>query len=252
MHTVDAKEIENFAKDSSCWWDEGGPFAQLHRIGHLRLAYIRERICGHFGRDQNGFTPYEGLSVIDIGCGGGLVCEPMARLGAAVTGLDADANAIGVAITHADESGLDIAYHAKATGDFLAMKSGAGNQKPHEGAFDVVLALEIVEHVSDVQTFVNDCMALCKPGGIVIFSTLNRTIKSLAFGKIAAEYILRWVPAGTHDWKKFVRPSELAGAVRHAGGRVLNTEGMVFDPLARDFKRSARGLDVNYFLTAGK
>lgn len=238
MHTVDAKEIGNFAKDSSHWWDENGPFKPLHRLNPVRLAYIKEQIVG----ETQSLRPYEGLSILDIGCGGGLVCEPMARLGADVTGIDADANAIEVARQHASDGGLDIAYKAASSEQLVKEKI----------RFDVVLALEIVEHVADVDIFVRHCVDLCKPGGVIVFSTLNRTAKSFILGKVAAEYILGWVPKGTHDWKKFLKPSELASAVRTAGGAVSNIEGMVFDPITGDFKRSSRDMDVNYFMTATK
>ncbi len=238
MHTVDAKEIENFAKDSSHWWDENGPFKPLHRLNPVRLAYIKEQIAG----ETQSLRPYEGLSVLDIGCGGGLVCEPMARLGADVTGIDADTNAIAVAREHAADGGLEISYRAASSEELVKEKK----------RFDVVLALEIVEHVADVDSFVRNCVDLCAPEGVIVFSTLNRTAKSFVLGKIAAEYILGWVPKGTHDWKKFLKPSELAAAVRAAGADVRNIEGMVFDPVTGDFKRSARDLDVNYFMTVTK
>lgn len=242
MHTVDAKEIEIFAKDSSSWWDESGPFGPLHRLNPVRLSYIRDRITGLYGRDARSLRPFEGLSVLDIGCGGGLVCEPMARLGADVTGIDADANAVKIAKAHAAQSGLAIEYRHAATDDLVSTKK----------TYDAVLALEIVEHVADVERFVEHALALCKPSGIVVFSTLNRTPKSFLLGKIAAEYILGWVPRGTHDWKKFLKPSELAAAIRQGGGQSSGLEGMVFDPLGGGFKRSARDVGVNYFLCARK
>lgn len=242
MHTVDAKEIENFAKDSSHWWDEDGPFRPLHRLNPVRLQYIKERICEGRDIDAQSLKPYRGLSVLDIGCGGGLVCEPMARLGADVTGIDADKNAISVAAAHAADGGLDITYKAASSEQLVKEKK----------RFDVVLALEIVEHVADVDEFVRNCVDLCAPDGVIVFSTLNRTAKSFVLGKVAAEYILGWVPKGTHEWKKFLKPSELSRAVRQAGGTVINTEGMVFDPLSGDFKHSKRDLDVNYFLSCKK
>ena len=238
MHTVDAKEIENFAKDSSHWWDENGPFKPLHRLNPVRLAYIKEQVVG----ETQSLRPYEGLSILDIGCGGGLVCEPMARLGAEVTGIDADANAIAVARQHAADGGLNIAYKTTSSEQLVKEKK----------RFDVVLALEIVEHVADVDGFVRNCVDLCAPGGLIVFSTLNRTAKSFILGKVAAEDILGWVPKGTHDWKKFLKPSELARAVRDAGGDIRNVEGMVFDAITGDFKRSTRDMDVNYFMTASR
>jgi len=242
MGTVSQREIENFSKDSTSWWDENGPFRPLHRLNPVRLSYIKDRICTHYGLDQRSLKPYSGLKILDIGCGGGLVCEPMARLGGTVTGIDADANAIEIAKLHAKQSGLAIDYNACATDDLIKSKK----------QFDVVLALEIVEHVADVDTFVHHCVDLCKPGGLVIFSTLNRTPKSFLLGKVAAEYILGWVPAGTHDWKKFLKPSELSRAARQTGAEVVGTEGMVFDPIKGNFRRDTRDISVNYFLTVRK
>ncbi len=238
MHTVDQKEIANFAKDSHQWWDENGPFRPLHRLNPIRLSYIKDRLCTHYGKDTMTFKPFTGLSVLDIGCGGGLVCEPMSRLGAKVTGVDADANAIATASEHARESALEVEYICASTDDLIKQKK----------TYDVVLALEIIEHVTNPQGFVNDCAKLCKPGGIIIFSTLNRTAKSFALAKVAAEYVLGWVPAGTHDWKKFIKPSELAKMVRNAGGQVQNVEGMIYNPVTGAFKRDAHDVDVNYFL----
>jgi 2-polyprenyl-6-hydroxyphenyl methylase/3-demethylubiquinone-9 3-methyltransferase len=235
--SVITEEISQFSKDAGRWWDEAGPFAPLHRMGPARLSYIRAQICAHFGRDEKALKPFEKLSVLDIGCGGGLICEPLARLGAQVTGADADAKAIEVARTHAEQSGLKIDYHNKAAEDLSE-------------TYDVVLALEIIEHVRDPQAFVESCARLLKPGGIVIFSTLNRTPKSFALGIVAAEYILRWVPTGTHDWKKFIRPSELARHARHAGLNTGNISGIVFKPFSGDFAISKTDMGVNYFLSA--
>lgn len=253
MHTVDAKEIEIFAKDSSRWWDENGPFRPLHRLNPVRLGYIKAQICAHYDRDMQSLKPYSGLSILDIGCGGGLICEPMARLGAAVTGIDADKNAIIVAQAHATQSELKIDYQCAATDQLMSPPPRAGVRMPAQSGhdkFDVVLALEIVEHVADVHRFISHAMNLCKPGGLVIFSTLNRTPKSFLLGKVAAEYLLGWVPKGTHDWKKFLKPSELASEIRQNGGEVSNIEGMVFDPVKACFKLSPRDTSVNYFITA--
>lgn len=242
MHTVEPKEIEQFAKDSSHWWDENGPFRPLHRLNPVRLGYIKSQICDRYERDDKSLKPYTGLSILDIGCGGGLVCEPMARLGGDVTGIDADHNAIAVAQDHASQSSLDIDYRAVSTDGLIQS----------DKKYDVVLALEIVEHVADVERFVEHCFTLCKPGGLVIFSTLNRTPKSFFLGKVAAEYILGWVPKGTHDWKKFLKPSELSASIRYAGGNVQDVTGMVFDPLKGDFRLSNNDIDVNYFISAFK
>lgn len=241
--TIDPDEIGRFAKDASRWWDESGPFAPLHRLNPARLGFIRDALCGHYDRDPAGLHSLKGLKILDVGCGGGLVSEPLARLGAAVTGIDGDDVAIGVAKNHASENALEIGYQAATTTEML---------KSHKNKFDAVLALEIVEHVSDIDLFVRECASLCKPGGIIIFSTLNKTFKSFALGKIAAEYLLRWVPAGTHDWKKFVRPSALARALRDAGATPLDAKGLIFNPLQNNFAASETDLDVNYFMTAIK
>lgn len=234
-NTVDQTEIQAFSKDAAQWWNEKGPFAPLHRLNPVRMGYIRQQICAHFGLSQDSLRPFDGLKILDIGCGGGLACEPMARLGGMVTGVDADPVAIDVAREHAALSGFDITYK----------NDSAENLKEN---FDVVLALEVIEHVSDTESFVKECARLVKPGGLVIFSTLNRTAKSYALGIIAAEYILRWVPQGTHSWKKFLRPAELARLVRGNGLTPVKTAGLTFSPLKNEFKISPGDLGVNYFL----
>ena len=233
--SIKPQEIAHFAKDAGQWWDENGPFRPLHRLGPLRMRYIRDRIMAHYGR-------VKGLRVLDIGCGGGLVCEPLARLGATVTGIDADAVAIEAAKAHAAGGGLKIDYRTMAAEDLLNTSAGK---------FDIVLALEIIEHVATREFFVRTCADLCKPGGLVIFSTLNRTPQSFALGIVAAEYILRWVPRGTHDWKQFVRPAELATAGRTAGLREINLQGYGFDVPARQFILSDN-VRVNYFMSFAK
>ena len=240
MNTVNQKEIENFAKDSDKWWDLKGPFAPLHKLNATRLKYFKQQICAHYNRDINSFDSYEGLSIMDVGCGGGLVCEPLARLGAKATGIDADVQAIEVATEHAQENGLDIEYQAKTTTELVA-----DGQK-----FDVVLALEIIEHVDSPEQFVEEIVKLCKPNGLVIFSTLNRNPKSFALGIIAAEYILGWVPKGTHNWKKFVKPSELSKMLRNAGAKPNDICGLRYNPLSKKFSLDKNDLDVNYFITA--
>ncbi|MCB1531435.1 MAG: bifunctional 2-polyprenyl-6-hydroxyphenol methylase/3-demethylubiquinol 3-O-methyltransferase UbiG [Alphaproteobacteria bacterium] len=237
--SVNQQEIGHFAKDAPNWWDENGPFKPLHRLNPARIGYIKEKICTHFERDAQSFTPFKKLSILDVGCGGGLVCEPMARLGADVTGADADAVAIEVAKAHAQESGLDITYENKPAEEL--------NKK-----FDVVLALEIIEHVDHPEDFVQSCAKLVKPGGLVIFSTLNRTPKSFALGIVAAEYILRWVPQGTHSWKKFIKPSELSRMARAADLSPADIKGLMFNPITGDFQMSDSDIDVNYFLSATK
>lgn len=233
--TILQNEIDNFAKDSAHWWDENGPFKPLHKLNPTRIGYVKGQICAHFDRDANKARALENLNILDIGCGGGLVCEPMARLGANITGIDADVQAIDVARTHAEQTGLNITYENKAAENL--------NKK-----YDVVLALEIAEHVSDLAQFVEECARLVQPNGLVIFSTLNRTPKSFALGIVAAEHILRWVPKGTHNWKQFIKPSEFAKHARKNGLDVRNVSGLVYNPLLDEFKISARDLSVNYFM----
>ncbi len=239
MSTILKTEIEKFSKDAGHWWDENGPFKPLHRLNPTRMGYIRSQICKHYDLSTTDLKPFRGLSVLDVGCGGGLVCEPLARLGADVTGIDADGVAIEVAKEHAAQSGLKISYANKA----------AENLKEK---FDVVLALEIIEHVQDPAEFVKTIAKLVKPGGMVIFSTLNRTPKSYAFGIVAAEYILNIVPRGTHRWKSFVKPSELAKFCTRAGLTPKDISGMIFSPLSNDFKISKNDMGVNYLLSASK
>ncbi len=235
--SIKQKEIEKFSKDAPQWWDEHGPFAPLHRLNPARLQYIRAQIDGHYGLDVKSLKPFKELKILDIGCGGGLTSEPLARLGADVTGIDADPVAIELARKHAGQSGLKIEYLNIAAED-LKIK------------YDAVLALEIIEHVQDPGSFVKNCAKLVKPGGIIIFSTLNRTAKSFALGIVAAEYVLQWVPRGTHEWKKFIRTSELSKFARGAGLRPQNISGLVYSPLENDFRISETDMSVNYFLTA--
>jgi len=240
MKTINQDEIAHFQKDSSHWWDENGPFKPLHRLNPVRIAFIRDQVTAHFDVSTEAITTLSDLSVIDVGCGGGLVCEPLARLGADVTGIDADENAIAVAQDHARRQGLNINYDAKTTEDVIAQNK----------QYDIVLALEIIEHVNNPNDFVHECFQLCKPGGLVIFSTLNKTLKSYGLGIIAAEYLLGWVPKGTHDWNKFIKPSTLSAYIRSAGGLPLSQKGLIFNPLKNKFKMSDTDLDVNYFITA--
>ncbi len=239
MSSIVRQEIEHFSKDSGRWWDESGPFKPLHRLNPVRLSYIKEQICQHYDLPLNTLKPFGDLKMLDIGCGGGLVCEPMARLGGDVTGADADANAIEVAKAHAKQSGLRIEY-LNVPAEEIKTK------------FDVVLALEIIEHVDDPAMFVKSVSKLVKPGGIVIFSTLNRTPKSYALGILAAEYVLQWVPQGTHTWKKFIKTSELSRFMRDAGLDPRDMRGLIFHPLKGAFMLSSGDLDVNYLLTATK
>jgi len=234
-------QVDLFAGHAPTWWSEDGAFAPLHRITPVRMSFIRDHLCAHFARDPKAIRPLAGLSVIDIGCGGGLICEPLARLGAKVTGIDAVAANVAAARSHADEAGLEIAYEVAAPEEAAAR--GA--------AYDIVINLEVIEHVSDPESFMSAACALVAPQGAMAASTINRTMKSLALGKVAAEYLLRWVPAGTHDWRKFVKPSELARHIRAGGLTLTALSGMTYDPIKRDW-RLGDDLGVNYLAFAVK
>ena len=240
--TLDRKEIDHFSKDSADWWNPDGPFKPLHRLNPVRMGFVRQTLVSHFDLDDDRIKALTGLSILDIGCGGGLMSEPLARIGATVTGLDADAVGIKTAKAHAKAGNLDIEYICGAAED-LAEE----NKK-----YDCVMALEIIEHTSSPIEFVRLCSKLVKKGGIVIFSTLNRTPKSFALGIVAAEYILRWVPTGTHQWNKFVKPSELAELAEKSGLHLKDVKGMMFNPLKNEFSIHPYDVDVNYFLVAEK
>ncbi len=240
--TIDPAEIGKFSAMAAEWWDPFGKFKPLHKFNPVRLAYIRDAACAHFGRDASDERPLDGLRLLDIGCGGGLVAEPMARLGASVTAIDASEANIKTALAHAGPLDLDIDYRCAAAEDLLA----AG-----EGPFDVVLNLEVVEHVADVDLFLNASADLVAPGGMLVMATINRTLKALALAKIGAEYILRWLPAGTHDPRKFVKPDEAVAALSDAGMTVTKDAGVSYNPLM-DQWRISEDTDVNYMLTAVK
>jgi 2-polyprenyl-6-hydroxyphenyl methylase/3-demethylubiquinone-9 3-methyltransferase len=239
QQTLDTDEVARFAKLAGQWWDADGPFKPLHRINPTRLTYIRDQLCLRFGRDKKAAGSLTGLTVLDIGCGGGLVAEPLARLGAEVTGIDPAAENIEAAKTHAEGARLDITYRAAAAEELAA-----------EGVlFDAVLLLEVVEHVPDVPQFLKQVAPLVKQGGMMILSTINRTFKAYALVIIGAELILRWLPPGTHNWARFVTPDELRSALRAASLTPTDVTGMVYNPL-NDEWRFARDSDVNYFATA--
>lgn len=244
--SVDPAEIARFSAIAAEWWNPHGKFAPLHRLNPARIRYIRDRICAAFGRDPEGQRPLEGLRLLDVGCGGGLVAEPLCRLGAVVTAIDADPQTVGVAATHGREMGLDIEYVATSA-EALAAEIAAGKRP----AFDVVLALEIVEHVSDVDFFTGTLASLLGPGTLLVMSTLNRTPKSWLFAIVGAEWVLRWLPRGTHEWKKFLKPSELARSLETAGLVPTETVGLVMD-LTGSFRVEPRDLDVNYMMLARK
>ena len=236
--TVDAAEVERFAAIAPEWWNENGAFRPLHRLNPTRIEYVRDRLAAHFARDIKTRAPFAGLTLLDIGCGGGLICEPMARLGFAVTGIDADATALAVAREHAAAQGLAVGYRDDD------IENLARGQR-----FDAVLALEVVEHAADPALFIATAASLVKPGGALILSTINRTPKAYAAAIIGAEYVLRWLPRGTHEYRKFRRPSELARDVRAAGLIVGDITGLAYDPW-RDRWRQANDLGVNYLLFA--
>lgn len=242
--TVDDAEVARFSAIADEWWDERGKFAPLHKLNPVRIGYLKSRILSHFtglsAADGETATPFGNLSLVDIGCGGGLISEPMARLGATVTGVDASPTNIAVAELHAKNAGVTVDYRA-TTAEQLALE---GSQ------FDVVLALEIIEHVSDVGLFYDAICHLVKPGGLLILSTLNRTAKSYTLGIIGAEMVLRWLPRGTHSWSKFIKPSEMAAALRQRGITVADTTGITFSPLDWSFSLNAKDLDVNYLMVA--
>lgn len=240
--TIDPEEVAKFSAIADEWWDPFGKFKPLHKFNPVRLAYIRDCVCAHFSRDRRAKNPLNGLHLIDIGCGGGLVAEPMYRLGATVTAIDAAERNIKTAMAHALPQDLKIDYRA-TTVEALA-ETGAGS-------FDIVLNLEVVEHVADVDLFLETSASLLKPGGIMIMATINRTLKALMLAKIGAEYILRWLPAGTHDPKKFVRPEEAKAALSRAGLTVTGEAGVSYNPLM-DVWRIGDDTDVNYMLTAIK
>lgn len=234
--TIDTAEIEKFQAMADAWWDPNGMFKPLHMLNPCRLEYITTQIAGEFDRDLDAERPFEGLRILDIGCGGGLLCEPMARLGATVVGADAAERNIPVARLHAEQSGLQIDYrHTSA--EALAE---AGE------VFDIVLNMEVVEHVADPQLYIDACSALLRPGGLHICSTLNRNPKSYVFAIIGAEHVMRWLPKGTHEWKKFITPDELFDLIRNAGLDPVDRKGFVFNPLGWSWKISERDLSVNY------
>ena len=241
--SLDERELQQFSAHSDKWWDESGPFAPLHLMNPTRLQYIKHHICMETGKAPDSSRPLKYLRILDAGCGGGLVCEPLTRLGADVTGLDADQQAIDVAIAHSRAQGQDI--------DYICSSTEALPGKYHE-SYDVICALEIIEHVTSPADFIESLFTLLRPGGVIFISTLNRTLKSWALGIIAAEYVLRWLPKGTHEWKKFQKPSEVSQMVRQSGGDVVNINGIVLDPFSRNFTLSKSDLGNNYIMTARK
>jgi 2-polyprenyl-6-hydroxyphenyl methylase/3-demethylubiquinone-9 3-methyltransferase len=239
--TIDEEEVARFSRMSSQWWDARGPMAALHKFNPVRLAYIRDRVAEHFDRDPKRLDSLAGLRILDIGCGGGILSEPLARLGASVVGADPSASNIAVAQHHAAQAALTVDYRS-TTAEALAE---AGE------SFDVVLAMEVVEHVADVGLFVDLAGAIVKPGGLLFVATLNRTMKSFALAIVGAEYILRWLPRGTHQWDKFVTPNELEIAIEQSGLQITDETGVMYNLLA-DRWQLTTDMDVNYMVVAEK
>ena len=239
--TIDDAEVARFSRLASEWWNPDGKFKPLHKLNPVRLTYIREQVLARFERDAKSTKPFKGLRILDIGCGGGLLCEPMARLGAEIVGADASAVNIEVAKLHAEEGGLEIDYRA-TTAEALA---DAGEK------FDVILNMEVVEHVADVELFIEACGRMLKPGGIMFVATINRTLKALGLAIFGAEYVLRWLPKGTHQYEKLVRPEELGAALAKAGMKVEETVGVFYNPFTDSWNKS-RDTDVNYMVLAVK
>lgn len=238
--TIDPAEVAKFEAMAAEWWDPAGKFRPLHLMNPCRLDYLTSQIAAEFGRDLTKAAPFAGLRILDIGCGGGLLSEPMARLGAEVVGADAAPRNIPVARLHAEQSGLVIDYRFTTAEDLAA----AGEQ------FDVVLNMEVVEHVSDPQAYLTACHDLLKPGGIMLCSTLNRNPKSFLMAIIGAEWVMRWLPKGTHDWSKFITPEELYALITRAGLTPLDRKGMVFNPVSWSWSLSSGDFTVNYVTTS--
>lgn len=237
--TLDEREVSRFERMSSEWWNPNGKFRPLHQIGPPRITFVRDQILAHFSRPAGGLKPLKDLTILDIGCGGGLISEPMARMGGSVTGLDPGALNIAIARDHAEPQGLGIDYRVGTAEELLA-----------EGrSYDVVLSLEVIEHVPDPAAFMKTCAGLCRPGGLVVCSTINRNLKSYALAIVAAEYVLRWLPQGTHQWDRFITPDELSGYMTAAGLMPPRFSGIVYHPLADEWRLSSDS-DVNYAAAA--
>ena len=237
--TVNDAEIAKFTAMAEEWWDPKGKFKPLHKFNPVRLGYIREHLIRQFGRDPQSIRPFEGLRILDVGCGGGLLCEPLTRLGATVTGVDAAERNIAIARIHAEKSGLAIDYRATTSEALVA----AGER------YDVVLNMEVVEHVDNVPLYMKSCADLVAPGGLMFTATLNRTARSWALAIIGAEYVLRWLPRGTHDWKKFLTPDEIKAQLQRNGLKVTDETGVTFNPLADEWRMSP-DMAVNYMVLA--
>ena len=239
--TIDDEELAKFSAMADEWWDPAGKFKPLHKFNPVRLGYIREHAIAHFGKDGHTRRPLEGLRFLDIGCGGGLLSEPMARLGAKVVGIDPAERNVRTAQAHARQTGLSVDYRV-TTAEALA----AAGEK-----FDVVLNMEVVEHVADVPLYMKSCAELVKPGGLMFVATINRTPRAFALAIVGAEYVLRWLPRGTHEFRKFLTPEEIAALITRNGMRVTDKTGVVYNPLADEWRQS-RDMGVNYMVLAQK
>ncbi|MBB3463404.1 bifunctional 2-polyprenyl-6-hydroxyphenol methylase/3-demethylubiquinol 3-O-methyltransferase UbiG [Rhizobium sp. BK377] len=237
--TIDQSEVDRFSAMAAEWWSPAGKFKPLHKFNPVRLAYIRDKAAENFSRNPKSARPLEGLRVLDIGCGGGLLSEPVARMGAEVVGADPSEKNIGIASTHAKASGVAVDYRA-VTAEQLAE---AGE------TFDIVLNMEVVEHVADVELFMNTCARMVRPGGLMFVATINRTMKAAALAIFAAENVLRWLPRGTHQYEKLVRPEELEKPLAASGLDIIDRTGVFFNPLANQWNLS-KDMDVNYMLLA--
>src|SRR5262247_4132470 len=237
--TVDEAEVAHFSARAAEWWDPRGRMAMLHKFNPVRLAFIKQTACRHFGRDERRLDALKGMRLLDIGCGGGILSEPLARLGAEVVGVDPSEENINAARAHAEDTRITVDYRA-TTAEELA----AANER-----FDVVLAMEVVEHVADLNAFVATCATMVKPAGLMIAATINRTLKSFALAIVGAEYVLRWLPRGTHQWDKFVTPVELESAIESNDLQVIGERGVIYNPFADRWQLSS-DMDVNYMLVA--
>jgi 2-polyprenyl-6-hydroxyphenyl methylase / 3-demethylubiquinone-9 3-methyltransferase len=239
--TLDPAEVEKFSKMAAEWWNPKGKFGVLHVFNPVRLQYIKEQVCARFARDPFDPKPFKGLRFLDIGCGGGLLTEPMARLGAEIVGVDPSEKNIKTAIVHADETELAIDYRCGTAEDLAAAAE----------RFDVILNMEVIEHVSDPQAFTQICAGMLKPEGLMFVATISRTLKSFGLAIIGAEYILGWLPKGTHHWEKFIKPDELKTWLGNNNVAIKGETGVTYNPLANAWKRS-RDMDVNYMLVGQK
>jgi 2-polyprenyl-6-hydroxyphenyl methylase/3-demethylubiquinone-9 3-methyltransferase len=240
--SIDPEEIAKFEAMADEWWDPNGKFKPLHMLNPCRLDYIIDMIRTEFGCDPQKINPFDGLKILDIGCGGGLLCEPMARLGAKVVGVDAAQRNIPIAVAHAKQSDLVIDYRHGTAEEILT-----GDEK-----FDVILNMEVVEHVADPLGYIKTCEALLKNGGMMLCSTINRNTKSFLMAIIGAEYVMRWLPKGTHEWSKFFKPSELENIIEQAGLEMVDKKGFVFNPISWQWSISDKDLSVNYVTTSVK